>query len=136
MATARKLKKIPKLVGYCSASFVAVVITLSFFWLLFTFYDTFLIIDSETHVQVQSFFNILFFVFYLILGFTVFPILIYLFLRLISFFAKKQKKGKKSVLKTISKNEKKIIYNTAIGYWFLYVVGLAIYYMFYLSKAS
>lgn len=134
MATARKLKKMPKLVGYCLASFVAVLITLTFFWLLNAFYDTFLIIDSDTHIEVQNFFNILFLVFFIILGFTVFPILVCLFLKFIGFFAKKQKKGKKSILKTISKNEKKIIYNTAVGYWFMYIIWLAVYFLFYLLK--
>lgn len=134
MITARKLKKMPKLVGYCSASFVAVAIALVFFWLLNFFYDTTLIIDSDTHVEVQSFFGVLFFVFFLILGFTVFPILIYLFLGLLRFFVKNQKKGKRSILKTILKNEKKIIYNAAIGFWFLYIIGLVIYFMVFLSR--
>lgn len=134
MATIRKLIRMPKLVGYSLAGFVSTAIVSFFFWFLESFYDITLIVDSDTNYKVESFFDVLFLIFFAVLGFTIFPVLLFFFLRGLKLLCKRFKTLGKSFLKNIIKKEKKIIYNGAIAYWFLYIMFLAIYFFVYFNK--
>lgn len=125
-------KKIPKIVGYSLAVCVAVIILLIFFWVLITVYDITLIIDSETHITFQRFFNVLYTIFIIILGFAVFPPIFHFTLE--GIYSLRNKKKKSGILYIISKKSEKIVYSGTMGYWFLYTVGLSLYFMFFLTK--
>ncbi len=121
-----------KIVGYSLGACVAVAIILVFLWLLIAFYDITLVIDSDTHLQFQRFFDIIYFIFVIIIGFAVFPPVFDFALQGIYLF--RNKKKKKGILYLIEKNKNKIIYSGAIGYWFLYIIGLSLYFTLYLTK--
>ncbi len=125
-------KKVPKIIGYSLGVCVAVAILLTFFWVLITAYDITIIIDSETHVAFQSFFNILYTISLIILGFTIFPPALYFVLEIIYSFRNKRKKT--GILHMIAKNTRKIVYSGTIGYWLLYLLGLFLFIIFYITK--
>lgn len=121
-------RRVPKIVGYSLGVCVAVIALLVFFWVLTNAYDITLIVDSDTHVTFQNFFDALYSIFIIILGFVVFPPLLHFTLE--GIYSLRNKKKKNGVLHMIAKNSKKIVYSGTIGYWFLYIVALSIYFIF------
>jgi|GEM_PF-4452278 len=133
MATFKKTKAMPALVGYSLAGFAATAIVFIFFWLLFNLYYATIIVDSDTYLLFDSFFRILSLIFLSILGFTFFPVLLYFIFRPISSLAKLQKKGKKSILKTVLKQENAVLYYGTIAYWVIYIIGFVTSFLKYSS---
>ena len=133
MAMSKKAKAMPKIVGYSLAGFIATAIVFAFFWILFNFFYAALIIDSDTYILFHSFSKILSLLFITILGFTFFPVVLYFLLRALGSIAILQKR-KKSILKTIYKQEESIIYYSALTYWIAYTLIFVISFIFYSSS--
>lgn len=128
----RSKSKMPKLVGYSLASSVAAAVTFIFFWVLDSFYEITIIIDADTHVKIGNFFAVLFSIFILIIAFSIFPVILYFLLSLISFLSSKL--NKKSVSKKLKANREKIVYYATFGYWFIFAVGLTACSIIFLIK--
>lgn len=135
MSTTKKSgqnRQIPKIVGYSLGICVAVFVLIVFFWALITVYDITLIIDSDTHITFQRFFDVLYLIFVIILGFAIFPPIFHFTLE--GIYSLRNKKKKTGILYMIAKNSEKIVYSGTMGYWFLYIAGLSLYFFFYLTK--
>jgi len=118
-------KRLPKIVGYSLAGFLAGLLVMGSVWMISFFYEVFFIPTSEMYITLQAFLRGVYLILYIVLAFTAFCPLVYLILTLVS----KLKRFRK-----LRKQREKITAYLSLGYWTLFVLSMMTYSILFLFK--